>query len=88
MELDFGGPREVLAQKMGGPGLKRLAILHHGLDAKGVHRPWKTLGRGLAAFEDRYRQILLGQAGIDVEHHDGALPRLFPAGMRRVALLP
>jgi len=87
LKLDSGGRAKFWPRKWEVPA-EAPCVLHHGLDAEGVDRSRKPLGRGLAALEDRHRQVLLGHTGIDVEHHHGALPGLLPAGMRRMAFLP
>ncbi len=73
LELDLGGAGEILPEKVGRPGLERLAVLHHGLDAQGIHRPGKALGSGLGALDDRHRQDLLRKPRINVEHQPGPL---------------
>jgi hypothetical protein len=72
LEADIGGPGEILAQKMGGAGLQGLAVLHHGLDALGVHGSRKAFRGGLAAFDHRHGQESSAIRAVDIQHHGGA----------------
>ena len=80
--------REILAEEMAGARLQRLAILHHRLDGERLLGARKALARGLLALDDRHREPVFREPGIDVEHAQRFLDRLVACRVRRVALLP
>jgi hypothetical protein len=51
LKPDVAGPGEILPEEMRRAGLERLAVLHHRLDAQGVHRPGEPFLGGFVARE-------------------------------------
>ena len=88
LELDVAGACEVLPEEVRGAGLERFAVLHHGLDAKGVLGPGEAFAVGLAAFDDGHGHVVLGEVGVNVEHAVCFLARLRCGGVDGVAFLP
>ena len=79
---------KAVAEVVACAGLQRLAVMHHALDGVGVHRTGELLLIGLVAADDGHGQLLLTGVGIDLEHLQRLLARLFLRGVQGVSLLP
>ena len=79
---------EAVAEIMAGAGLKRLAVVHQRLDGVGRLGAGELVAVGLAAADDRHRQRLLAEVGVDVQHPLGLGNGLLGGGVDGVALLP
>src|SRR5690606_4802278 len=87
-EEHIEGLREVLAQEMARARLKRLAVLHHRLDAVGLDSAGEPFTGRLHPADHGYGEPFLGETGIYIEHAFGLLHRLLLRGVRRMAFLP
>src|SRR5579872_5782561 len=67
-ERDIEGLGEVLPEEVGSPGLKRLAILHHGFDAERVDRAWKFLAVSFRSDQYRHCHELFREFLVDANH--------------------
>ena len=79
---------EVLAQEMGGAGLKGFAVLHERLDAVRVFGAREALALGFHAFDNGHRHEVLREVRVDFEHLLGFLDCLVLRSVGRVAFLP
>ena len=79
---------KAVAEVMARAGLERLAVVHHALDRVGVHGAGELLLVGLVAADDGHGQLLLAGLGINFEHLQRLLARLFLGGVQGVPLLP
>ena len=70
------------------PGLHRLAVLHHRLDAKRVDRAGETLACALASGQNGNGQVIAREGLVDIEHPARLVHRLRFRLVRGVALLP
>ncbi len=86
--LHAEGAREAVTEVMRSAGLKRLAVVHHGLDSVGVLRTGEALLRGLFALDDRDGQPFLEELRIDVQHAQGLLHCLLGGCVDGMTLLP
>ena len=87
-EFNFAGFSKVLPKKMACSRLQRLAILHHGLDGKRIHRSRKSLAVSLATLDHRHGHPVLREVLVYIQHLHGFFARLYLGGMRGVTLLP
>ena len=85
---DGEGLGEILAEIVRSARLQRFAVAHHGLDGVGLVGAGETLGRGLAAGDDRDRRFIHGEVGVDVEHLARFGFGFIERGVGGVALLP
>ncbi len=76
------------AEVMAGARLQRLAILHHRLDAPGLHRTGKALVLGLFASDHRQRQVILGAGAVHFQRAVRFGQRIGAVGMGGMAFLP
>ena len=88
LEFDPARRRKIRAEIMAGPGLERLAVLHHRFDRPSLDSAGETLVLRLLARDHGERQILFGALPIDFEHAQGVLFRLRLGLVSGVALLP
>ena len=79
---------EVLPEEVRSSRLQRFAILHHRLDAIGVHRAGESLALSLLALDDGHRHPVLREIRVNLEHLQGFHHRLVAVGMGGVAFLP
>ena len=86
--LHAEGAREAVTEVVRGAGLKRLAVVHHGLDRVGVLCTGEALLRGLFALDDRDGQPFLEELRVDVQHAQGLLHRLLGGCVDGMTLLP
>ena len=87
-EFDSGGAGEILSEKMRCPRLDRLAVLHHGLDAKRAHRAGKSFAFRFFAGKDGQREVLTGEFFVNAEHLVRLGHRFLHRLVRCVAFLP
>ena len=87
-KLDPGGAGEVLSEEMRSARLDRLAVLHHGFDAKRADSPREALAFRFFAGEDGKCEMLAGECFVDAEHFVRLGHSLFHRLVRRVSLLP
>src|SRR5271156_4317326 len=80
--------REVLAEIVGGAGLQRFAVAHHGFDGEGLVGAGETLGVGFASGNYRDGGFLPGEIRVDVQHLAGFEFGFGQRGVRGVAFLP
>ena len=73
---------------MGGAGLKRSFILHHGFNTGSVIRSGEPFGFTLTAFDHRHGQSFLNKPGVNIQHLKGTFHGFIFAGMGRMPLLP
>ena len=85
---DFEGLREILAEIVGGAGLERFAVAHHGFDGEGLVGAGETLGVGFAAGDHRDGGFLHCEIRIDVQHLAGFEFGFGQRGVRGVPFLP
>ena len=87
-EGDVEGAAEVLSEEVRGAGLKRLTVLHHGLDGVRLEGAGEAFAGRLDAADDGHGHVVLGKVGIDALHLDRLLLGLLAGGVGRVAFLP
>ncbi len=88
VEGDVESAGEVLAHVVTRPGLKRLAVAHHGLDGVRNLGPGKTFAGGFFTLKDRQRAPRFSKIGVDVDHLRGFGEGFVGVGVSGVALLP
>ena len=79
---------EILAEEMGRPGLKRFAILHHGLDGVSHIGTGESFASGLFAFDHRHRHDVFSKIRVHIQHRTRFFQRFFFGRVGRVAFLP
>jgi hypothetical protein len=67
-ELDLERLGKILRQVVARPHLQRLAVLHEAFDAVRRLRAGELFRLGLLALDDRHREHVLDEVGVDVEH--------------------
>ncbi len=63
--------REILAEIMGGPGLDRLPVLHHGLDGQGHVCTGETLVLGFLTGDDGDGEVVAEELLVEAVDHPG-----------------
>ncbi|MFZ4696297.1 MAG: hypothetical protein ACOYMV_14350, partial [Verrucomicrobiia bacterium] len=73
---------------MGSAGLNGFAVLHHGLNAEGLHRAGETFALAFLAGENGNGEVFAREGLIDAQHFCHLLPRFGLGLMGGVAFLP
>ena len=79
---------EVLPEVVGGPGLKRLPVSHHGFDRIGLIGAGETLRYRLAARNDGNGRLLFRKIDVNIEHLTRLGLGFLEGRVGRVSLLP
>ena len=87
-KLDIKGFGEILSQKMRGPGLQGLPVLHQSFDAIGIYRPRKAFLLGFDSFDNGHGHPLFRKVCVHVQHLLGFVNGLLCGRMGGMTLLP